>query len=67
MKSVEEYNKRIMSRYSEEELHRYKTGVKCNYCEAEMLKTNPNMVLASFPPKLEIRCPVCGVRDYIYV
>lgn len=39
-------------------------GIACEKCGAELLDTNPNMVLTSMPPKKSVHCKKCGWSGY---
>jgi len=40
------------------------SGVACNNCLEEMLHTNPNVILTSYPAQQEVKCPKCGDIGY---
>lgn len=60
MKTVSEHNSQINQLIVET----YKAGVLCDDCQVEMFYPQPNMVLASIPPKMTVRCPKCNKIDY---
>jgi hypothetical protein len=43
-----------------------KNGIACDKCEEELLDTNPNLILTSYPPQKNVHCEGCGFRGYRY-
>lgn len=41
-----------------------KNGIACPKCGEELLDSNPNMTLTSYPPKKNIHCEKCDYRGY---
>ena len=39
-------------------------GVLCDQCPTEMILTQPDVILTSYPPKQTVKCPNCGYRGY---
>lgn len=60
MKTIDEWNETITSPPVNISL----AGVLCNTCKVEMYYPEPNMVLASIPPKMTVKCPICHCVDY---
>lgn len=60
MKTISEHNNQIYKQIIQD----HKAGVLCDYCNVEMFYLQPNMVLASIPPKMTVQCPKCGNTDY---
>lgn len=62
MKTLDEHNKSRMqqSRLSTEPV---KNGIVCPICGSELFDSNPQQVLASYPPKKDVHCQ-CGFHGY---
>lgn len=60
MKTITEHN----NSYQQPKIELSMAGVLCDYCNVEMFYLQPNMVLASIPPKMTVQCPKCGNTDY---
>ena len=39
-------------------------GIACPECGEELMDTNPNATLTSYPAQKNIHCPKCGTRGY---
>ena len=55
LKSLEEYDKEHMKITFEARL----TGIACHRCGTEVINTDPNMVLTSYPARKKIGCTKC--------
>ena len=60
MKTLLEHN----NSYQQPKIELAMAGVLCDSCNVEMFYPEPNMVLASIPPKMKVRCPKCNKVDY---
>lgn len=67
MKTLEQYNEEKVNQFIENEKNKYRTWVLCDKCNTELLKTNTGIVLTSYPGKIEVHCPSCGYKGYMYV
>ena len=65
MKTLEEHNEYICKINAEPKV--CLAGVKCDDCGTEMILSQPNVVLASYPPKMRVECPSCGKSDCMVV
>ena len=39
-------------------------GIECDKCGGELVDSNPNVMLASCPPQMDVHCPACGFSGY---
>ena len=63
LKSLEEHNAEAHRRHRlATELHA--NGIACPKCGKELWDSQPMMLLTSYPPQRDIRCPVCNYRGY---
>lgn len=65
--SLQEHNDRMKSIYLQNFANSNKTGIECPLCKAEMIYTDPNMVLASMPPKKRVMCEKCKHLAFVIV
>ena len=63
MKTLEEHNREFSQAFHLPEPK--PTGVACDKCGCEMTYDNPNILLASIPPKYSVFCESCGYRSYM--
>lgn len=40
-------------------------GVACDHCGNELYNSTPDIVLTTFPPKINVRCPNCGFIGFM--
>lgn len=70
MQTLTEYNESTVRNHVMPTIQ--KAGVICPICAVkaiyvEMFYPTPNLVLMSYPGKMEVMCPNCGHSDYKYV
>ena len=41
-----------------------KLNIYCDECGGELVNPSPNIVLASFPPKIHVACRLCDFTGY---
>lgn len=63
MKTISQHNDEAIQTVAQI-ASRSMAGVLCDKCMVEMYYMNPNMVLASIPPKMTVVCPKCNHLDY---
>lgn len=63
MKTIKEHNEWVWGNLNPP-VERSMAGVLCDDCYVEMFYPEPNMVLASNPPKMTVKCPKCNKIDY---
>jgi DNA-directed RNA polymerase subunit RPC12/RpoP len=56
--TLAEHNEKRASKTTSHEFHY--NGIACPVCGKELYDSNPEMLLLSHPPKLEIACYYCG-------
>jgi DNA-directed RNA polymerase subunit RPC12/RpoP len=39
-------------------------GIACSECGEELMDSNPNETLTSYPAQKNVHCPKCGTRGY---
>lgn len=61
MKTIKEHNDERRRLYAD----KYKTGVECPNCKAELQKVEPKMILCSAPPQIRVKCLNCGLVETI--
>jgi ribosomal protein S27AE len=67
MKTLEEYNRdRLKDFQTMYPSGPSPTNIECPDCKEELLYSEPNVVLASYPPKKRVHCPKCGFLGYVY-
>ena len=64
LKSLEQHNKESLSNFTA--INHLNSGFACPKCGEEMYYSNPGVVLASYPPKRNVRCKNCSHMDYVY-
>ncbi len=67
LKSLKDFNakKRVWYNTIEEAKRKPRyNGIACPECGAELIDTNPNIVLTSNPPQKNIHCPNGDYRGY---
>lgn len=62
MRTLSEYNMDALLTYFPKDINNG-ADVKCE-CGAEMEYVSPGTVLTSYPPKVGVKCPVCGKYDF---
>lgn len=63
LKTLEEHNKLRFENYNQSIYGTpRKNGIECPECGEELLDSSPNLVLTSYPPKLDIHCEKCNYR-----
>jgi hypothetical protein len=60
--SLDDFNNKHRSKYLETE--NPKNGIACPNCGTELIDSNPNLVLTSFPPQKNVRCDNCDYTGY---
>lgn len=63
MKKLSEYNDKFIKQFWECEMSKRKANVLCDKCSSEMIFID-DVILASIPPKRNVKCPNCGERGY---
>lgn len=65
LKSLEQHNSESMNfQYSMYSNLPRPNGIACPECGEELLDSNPNMTLTSYPAKKSIHCPKCKYNGY---
>ena len=64
LKSLEEHNKQAYINFAA--VNNLNSGFACPKCEEEMFYSNPNAMLATYPPKRGVQCNKCNHTDYVY-
>jgi DNA-directed RNA polymerase subunit RPC12/RpoP len=69
MKTIKEHNKIAFDSIERLKQLANKTGVKCPRCveEVELLNSSPGVVLLSYPPQINVHCPVCSYTGYLVI
>ena len=57
--SLEDYNKHKSESYNQS-LKPVGNGIKCPKCEHELIDSNPDIQLMSFPPQTYVHCSNCN-------
>jgi DNA-directed RNA polymerase subunit RPC12/RpoP len=65
MKNLYEYNSERWDDYRKLVDYPKLNGLSCPKCGRELEDIDGNILLSN-PPKMNIRCPSCGLRDYRY-
>ena len=63
MKTLSEHNEKFENKFWEIERAKRKANILCNECGTEMIFVD-DTILASIPPKRNVKCPNCGARGY---
>ena len=64
LKSLEEHNKQAYINFAA--VNNLNSGFACPKCGEEMFYSNPNAMLATYPPKRGVQCNKCNHTDYVY-
>jgi len=64
LKSLEEHNKQAYINFAA--VNNLNSGFACPKCGEEMFYSNPNAMLATYPPKRSVNCNKCNHTDYVY-
>jgi len=64
LKSLEEHNNKAYNTFAA--VNNLNSGFACPKCEEEMFYSNPNAMLATYPPKRCVQCNKCNHTDYVY-
>ena len=64
LKSLEEHNKQAYNTFAA--VNNLNSGFACPKCGEEMYYSNPNAMLATYPPKRSVNCNKCNHTDYVY-
>jgi uncharacterized protein with PIN domain len=65
LKSLEEHNKQASNyHWALVSNQPHPNGIACPECGEELRDADPNMILASMPPKKSIYCPSCKYTGY---
>ena len=64
LKSLEEHNKQAYINFAA--VNNLNSGFACPKCGEEMYYSNPNAMLATYPPKRGVNCNKCNHTDYVY-
>ena len=64
LKSLKQYNEQALEAFAFG--NKSNSGIACPKCEEELLYTNPNVVLTSYPPQKSVECCKCHYKGYVY-
>jgi DNA-directed RNA polymerase subunit M/transcription elongation factor TFIIS len=64
LKSLEEHNKKAYNTFAA--VNSLNSGFACPKCGEELYYSNPNVMLATYPPKRSVQCNKCNHTDYVY-
>ena len=64
LKSLEQHNKEAYINFAA--VNNLNSGFACPKCQEEMFYSNPNAMLATYPPKRGVQCNKCNHTDYVY-
>lgn len=67
MKTIAQHNAERSAAFEQAQKTKWDTGLLCPRCNdgTELKRFDPNAVLASMPPQIEVVCPNCKFRDYV--
>ena len=64
LKSLKQHNEQALEAFAFG--NKSNSGLACPKCEEELLYTNPNVVLTSYPPQKSVECRECHYKGYVY-
>ena len=64
LKSLEEHNNKAYNTFAA--VNNLNSGFACPKCGEELHYSNPNVMLATYPPKRGVNCNKCNHTDYVY-
>jgi DNA-directed RNA polymerase subunit M/transcription elongation factor TFIIS len=64
LKSLEEHNKQAYINFAA--VNNLNSNFACPKCGEELYYSNPNTMLATYPPKRSVNCNKCNHTDYVY-
>jgi len=64
LKSLEQHNNEAYNTFAA--INNLNSGFACPKCQEEMFYSNPNVMLATYPPKRSVQCNKCNHTDYVY-
>jgi DNA-directed RNA polymerase subunit RPC12/RpoP len=64
LKTLEEHNKKHFPLYTFDLSKPLKNGIACPKCGDELIDSTPMSILASNPPKKDIKCESCDYSGY---
>ena len=64
LKSLKQHNEQALEAFAFG--NKSNSGIACPKCEEELLYTNPNVVLTSYPPQKSVECCKCQYKGYVY-
>lgn len=64
MIKLEDWNAQRSELHLLSNMHNRPNGIECPSCKAELVDADPNMQLASDPPKKAIKCLKCSYSGY---
>ena len=65
LKSLQEHNKESMRLFFKQNTPQ-PNGIACPKCGAELVDTDPNVVLTSYPPQKHVGCLKCDYTGYAH-
>jgi len=64
LKSLEQHNNEAYNTFAA--INNLNSGFACPKCGEELYYSNPNAMLATYPPKRGVQCNKCNHTDYVY-
>ena len=64
LKSLKQHNEEALEAFAFG--NKSNSGLACPKCEEELLYTNPNVILTSYPPQKSVECCKCHYKGYVY-
>ncbi len=66
LKSLEQHDADIFALYQQTKGYDKKNGIECPKCGEELIDSNPETTLMSYPPQKEIQCLKCDFKGTRY-